>query len=256
MALKKKKTGAKKSAGDDAAGSPKVAPAPSPKAAPAPDTKGKGDAAAKEKKGPEPRPLPTEEEKAAAAEIVFNMIARGLEEDKHCQDKGFAFIPKNYKTEYKGILGPYKHFVESCPKLRLVPGSNPAKYTVQLASGTKEELSDGLKPKWEIDLQKSWLCYCRAIPRGQRSPEEFVEVAKRIAQIGLIRDKPKKDKQKPAPGKETNGAGEAAEKPAEKAKKRKREDDKAEDEPEDEDAAPPPAKKNKEKKKKKVSAGD
>eukprot|EP00406_Dinophysis_acuminata_P002416 CAMPEP_0179229090 /NCGR_PEP_ID=MMETSP0797-20121207/10156_1 /TAXON_ID=47934 /ORGANISM="Dinophysis acuminata, Strain DAEP01" /LENGTH=253 /DNA_ID=CAMNT_0020936151 /DNA_START=55 /DNA_END=819 /DNA_ORIENTATION=- len=253
MALKKKKTGAKKSAGDDAAGSPKVAPAPSPKAAPAPDTKGKGDAAAKEKKGPEPRPLPTEEEKAAAAEIVFNMIARGLEEDKHCQDKGFAFIPKNYKTEYKGILGPYKHFVESCPKLRLVPGPNLAQFTVQLASGTKAELSDGPKPKWEVDMQKAWLCYCRAIPRGQRNPDEFVDASRRVA---AIRDKPKKDKQKPAPGEERDGAGGAAGKPAAKARKRERDEEKAGDEPEDEDVAPPPTKKNKEKKKKSVSAGN
>merc|ERR1712060_605628 len=218
--------------------SPKVSPAVSPKTSP------KTEPAQAPKGKAEPCPPPTEAEIAEATPKAVELIIKGLKENPKAQDNGLPYIPDKWALEMKPILGPYKKFVESRPELRLVPGANPAKYTVQLSSDTKAKLSNGEKPVWELDLQKAWLSYCRATPKGERNPDEFAETAKNVAKPGLISaDGKGKKAAKTAPANEDkDDTAEMVEKSAAKKTKRKREE---EDKEEVGDAEPVAKKKKK-----------
>merc|ERR1719379_2122285 len=108
------------------------------------------------------------------------MIERGLEENPTAQDEGQPFIPKDWAA-MKPLLGPYKKFVERCPRFRVVQGDLPAKFTVHLAEGGAGAATG--RPDWERGLQKAWMSYCRAVPREKRSAEEFARAATAAAAV-------------------------------------------------------------------------
>mmetsp|Transcript_101822 Transcript_101822/g.255259 ORF Transcript_101822/g.255259 Transcript_101822/m.255259 type:complete len:252 (-) Transcript_101822:131-886(-) len=188
MAPLKKKKGAKaaKEADAKATTSPKLSPKFSPKTSPAaapngsPKLSPKASPAAgpKAKEGKAaPRPPPTEAEKAVATKKAVELIKKGLQENPTAQDNGHPYIPKEWSTEMKPILGGYRKFLEKSSEFIVVQGDNPAKFTVQPSDGKGAAGS----PRWEAAIRGAWQKFLQDVPKEDRDPEDFLEMAKKCA---------------------------------------------------------------------------
>lgn len=192
MALKKK--GSKK--GGDQAAEASESPKKSPKQAPEAhlgepkeiDAKLKERRKAKREKikqetfanksNPAPEVSAEDREKFKARAI--ELIKKGLKSDPEEQKKGFPFIPKEWGTEFKPVLGSYARFLEKCDDFVLIQGDVPGRFTVQLADGN---IVAKPKSEWEVKLRNTWQVYLQCTKKDSRQPKEFVELAMRLASI-------------------------------------------------------------------------
>mmetsp|Transcript_82862 Transcript_82862/g.238090 ORF Transcript_82862/g.238090 Transcript_82862/m.238090 type:complete len:300 (-) Transcript_82862:236-1135(-) len=146
------------------AGSPKVAPKAAPKAPPKPEATAAPKAA--------PKPEVSAEKRKAIEEKAINVIKEGIEKDKLQKEQGLPFMPQEWPTEFKPILGAYRKFVESCGHFDVVQGEHSAKYTIQV----RDAAAIG-KPqvRFEMDLRKAWEEYCKESPKADNS--EFIRLS-------------------------------------------------------------------------------
>jgi len=255
MALKKKGVKKAEAAAGAGASSPKQSPKTSPKEAPAEllgapkevDEKLKARRNAKKKQlrakqaeekanGPS-QPEVSAEDREAFKERAVALIKKGLKADPPEQKKGFPFIPKEWASEFKPVLGAYSRFVEKSEDFVLIQGDVPGRFTVQLADGTHEAKQ---KAEWEVKLRNTWQVYLQCTKKDSRNPKEFVELAMKLAGVEGDAGAP--------PAKKAEEAAAAA---ADQGGKKKRKkgaaaaEEAAAAEPEDTGAAQPPKKKKK-----------
>eukprot|EP00927_Polykrikos_kofoidii_P075795 TRINITY_DN72250_c0_g1_i1.p1 TRINITY_DN72250_c0_g1~~TRINITY_DN72250_c0_g1_i1.p1 ORF type:complete len:213 (-),score=37.64 TRINITY_DN72250_c0_g1_i1:116-706(-) len=115
--------------------------------------------------------------KKALRDKAIDVIVQGLKKGRGGQETGHRWMPLNWHTEFKPVLGPYKKFVQSCDLIfRVEHGDNPERYTVHLRNPAKAD-STG----WELELERAWQTYCSVTPTEERSSSVFVERAKQIA---------------------------------------------------------------------------
>ncbi|CAE7451449.1 unnamed protein product [Symbiodinium natans] len=199
-----------KAAPETTATSPKQSPKAAPAAEPVAAKKGKKD---KKEKTPEakakaspkagaafnppkqgraaPRPPPTEAEREEAMKKAILLIKEGIATKD--QSKGAPFILENWHQEWKPVLGPYRKFVESCACFRIVQGSAPAHYSIQVVDGAE----DGHKAFWLVNLEKAWQAYCR-LKKDKRSVDEFLNAAKEVVrkEVPVAAEEPDTEKGK------------------------------------------------------------
>lgn len=170
------------------------------------------------------KPAVTDEMKVEATKRAIEVIKKGLTEDPACQKKGFPFLPTQWVTEFKDILGPYMKFVERCRDFVVVHGDRPGRYTVHL-QGDDLDLPDmpeaeRLKPKkdWELKLRNSWQVYLQSTPKAERKPEEFVEMARKLSDVVNLGKDAVPGAQAQAKGAKDAAKADAEDKPAPKRK--------------------------------------
>merc|ERR1712194_591399 len=145
---------------------------------------GKTEAGEKEEQ-PEKPGMPLKAAVAEAGKRAIALIKTGLKDKPEVQEfAGMPFILKEWPTDFKKILGPYRKFVEKCGEFVVVQGDLPNKFTIQVKG---EEASPaavtGAVAHWEASLAKAWQIYLHRTARDKRRPAEFVEGAKKIAVI-------------------------------------------------------------------------
>ncbi|CAK0884930.1 unnamed protein product, partial [Prorocentrum cordatum] len=99
--------------------------------------------------------------KQAIEEIRTGITAPGA------QEKGKAFVPKNWAARYREALGSFKAFLKSQPSEFLVVEDGQGDFTVRAASDA-EPVPVPKEMPWATQLHKAWLAYCKAVPRPLR----------------------------------------------------------------------------------------
>merc|ERR1712085_135101 len=145
---------------------------------------GKTEAGEKEEQ-PEKPGMPLKAAVAEAGKRAIALIKAGLKDKPEVQEfAGMPFILKEWPTDFKKVLGPYRKFVEKCGEFVVVQGDLPNKFTIQVKG---EEASPaavtGAVAHWEASLAKAWQIYLHRTARDKRRPADFVEGAKKIAVI-------------------------------------------------------------------------
>eukprot|EP00438_Fugacium_kawagutii_P011787 Skav222961 [mRNA] locus=scaffold1489:764463:770986:- [translate_table: standard] len=120
-----------------------------------------------------PRPPPTPEEKQKATTEVIRIIKEGLKREPEVQAKGICWIPKEWSTKWKPILGPYRKFVESCACFQVTPSSTPSNFTIEVVKGA----ADGPKADWEVFLSKAASLFSQT----DKDKSEFTQLAQALA---------------------------------------------------------------------------
>lgn len=116
------------------------------------------------------------------------VIEEGLRKGRGGQESGHRWMPLNWHTEFKPVLGPYKKFVLSCDRFRVEFGDNPERYTVHIRGEDGAQSSGSTtqpaakSADWTVDLEKAWQSYCLATTQAEQSPSNFAERARQIAE--------------------------------------------------------------------------
>jgi len=138
---------------------------------------------------PEGKRAATEAEKKEAMQKAIAVIEEGLRKGRGGQESGHRWMPLNWHTEFKPLLGPYKKFVLSCDSFRVENGENPERYTVHIrdkeapqSNGSIMQQAGTNSRDWKIELEKAWRSYCLTTPKAEQRSADFVESARRISE--------------------------------------------------------------------------
>mmetsp|Transcript_88904 Transcript_88904/g.206891 ORF Transcript_88904/g.206891 Transcript_88904/m.206891 type:complete len:196 (+) Transcript_88904:55-642(+) len=90
-------------------------------------------------------------------------------------DKKGTFIPPDWKTKYKPVLGPYKRFILQYPKEFSIINHDPFNYTVVRAGQAwkSQRHMNSKAPGWQRQLLKAWMLYCKVTAKADRDPAAF-----------------------------------------------------------------------------------
>lgn len=146
------------------------------------------------------------EEKARLTKEAIKEILAGISQPD-AQKNAVTFLPPDWSTKYKPVLGGYKKFVQSQPEKLVVMEGNGGNFVIRKAGDTTA-CPDVVHKKgpvgdWKKELTRAWNTYCTSTPKHERSIDAFVAalpmgVRKTKPENSNDRTKPKSPKAAPA----------------------------------------------------------
>eukprot|EP00747_Dinoflagellata_sp_TGD_P166045 gnl/TRDRNA2_/TRDRNA2_188245_c0_seq1.p2 gnl/TRDRNA2_/TRDRNA2_188245_c0~~gnl/TRDRNA2_/TRDRNA2_188245_c0_seq1.p2 ORF type:complete len:223 (+),score=58.55 gnl/TRDRNA2_/TRDRNA2_188245_c0_seq1:24-671(+) len=127
-------------------------------------------------------------ERAKLIEEALDSIKAGIAEPD-AQRNGDTFIPADWHTKYKPVLGHYRKFCKAQSDVLKIVEDDTGRYVIRLANADAD--SQALKPhvpktakgtsSWQEDLVKAWETYCRVVPKGERKFSIFINALPKSA---------------------------------------------------------------------------
>lgn len=106
---------------------------------------------------------------AEAIEAVLEGIANPM-----MQNNGKAFIPKDWSTKYKEVLGPYKKWLSEHPDTFTLVQKDACNFIVVKAGEKPPEGNATQVSPWQKEVLKAWMEYCKATAKPERDFAAFV----------------------------------------------------------------------------------
>mmetsp|Transcript_66585 Transcript_66585/g.139015 ORF Transcript_66585/g.139015 Transcript_66585/m.139015 type:complete len:259 (-) Transcript_66585:49-825(-) len=126
---------------------------------------------------PASSPRPSADQVKAMTKEAITVIKKGIAKPGS-QDK-VCFIPDDWNSKFKPILGKYRKFVLKCGEFKVVAqGVGSTQVKIVLKSDDTVE-AEKLLMQWQTKVRQAWQEYLVDVPKEDRNPAAFLAAARR-----------------------------------------------------------------------------